>query len=123
MAGSTRYFMGIEPRELWREPGSGDSGLGKRRRFCRGSSEAVLDSPELFRYHFASSQSGGVHCVAVLELRNPPGSLRLFEWGAFRASGSLSNRESLESQRSQFSWREEVRANHDGAEEPLCEEH
>ena len=86
MAGSTRYFMGIEPRELWREPGSGDSGLGKRRRFCRGSSEAVLDSPELFRYHFASSQSGGVHCVAVLEHGDSSGSLRLFRWGAFRVS-------------------------------------
>ena len=79
--------MGIEPRELWREPGSGDSGLGKRRRFCRGSSEAVLDSPEPFRYHFASSQSGGAHCVAVLELRDPPASLWLCGWGAFRVSG------------------------------------
>ena len=54
-----------------------------------GSSEAVLDSPERFRYHFASSQSGGAHCVAVLELGNLPGSLRLFGWGVFRVSGLL----------------------------------
>ena len=68
------------------ESGPGDRGPEKRRRFCRGSSEAVLDSPELFRYHFASSQSGGVHCVAVLELGDPSASLRLFGWGAFRTS-------------------------------------
>ena len=44
--------------------------------FLPGSSEAVLDSPEPFRYHLASSQSGGAHCVAEIELGNPPATLR-----------------------------------------------
>ena len=95
MAGSTRYFMGIEPRELWREPGSGDSGLEKRRRFCRGSSEAVLDSPELFRYHFASSQSGGAHCVAKIKLRNPPASLRSLGGELFDYVGRLTDKQNF----------------------------
>ena len=41
-----------------------------------GSSEAVLDSSETFRYPLASSQSGGTRCVAEIKLRNPPASLR-----------------------------------------------